>query len=183
MGAFRSGFHEAQAPAARSTRVARHGARRGPAHDRPRGGVRQGPAESRGRPGGRRDPRSGRASGASAHPRWSLPSKAQWERADGDEREERHVTGVKRFRGDSTGPPSARSWFIGHPERSTIGRDGLWTVPELWKTHTPRFPQARWTAQRTRRPHGPQGTLLCYFQKEERRTTTMTRLREADRQH
>jgi len=46
---------------------------------------------------------------------------------------------------------------------SAIDRGGLWTVPELWKTHRPRFPQARWTAQRTRRPHGPQGTLLRYF--------------------
>jgi hypothetical protein len=34
-------------------------------------------------------------------------------------------------------------------------RKRLWTVPELWKTQTARFPQARWTAQRTRRPQRP----------------------------
>ena len=50
------------------------------------------------------------------------------------------MRGVKRFRGDSTGRPSPRSSFIGHPERSAIGRDGLWTVPELWKTQRHAFP-------------------------------------------
>ena len=34
-----------------------------------------------------------------------------------------------------------------------------WTVPELWKTQTARFPQARWTARRTRRPQRPTGPL------------------------
>src|SRR3989442_5882961 len=38
-------------------------------------------------------------------------------------------------------------------------RKRLWTVPELWKTQTARFPQARWTAQRTRRPQRPTGPL------------------------
>ena len=32
----------------------------------------------------------------------------------------------------------------------------LWIAPELWKTQSARFPQARWTAHRTRRPHAPQ---------------------------
>jgi hypothetical protein len=43
---------------------------------------------------------------------------------------------------------------------------GLWTVPELWKTHSPRFPHARWTAHSPRRPHGPQGFLLVSLKKD-----------------
>jgi len=45
-------------------------------------------------------------------------------------------------------------------------RTRLWTVPELWKTHKMRFPQARWTAHNTRRPQRPTGPLVFY----ERRT-------------
>jgi hypothetical protein len=36
-------------------------------------------------------------------------------------------------------------------------RRGLWIVPDLWKTHTLRFPQGPWTAQRPRRPQRSTG--------------------------
>jgi len=39
-------------------------------------------------------------------------------------------------------------------------RKSLWTVPELWKTHNTRFPQARWTAHRTRRPQRSTGRCV-----------------------
>jgi len=42
--------------------------------------------------------------------------------------------------GDTMGRPTSRSSFVGHPTRSAISRSGLWTVPELWKTHRTAFP-------------------------------------------
>ena len=72
--------------------------------------------------------------------------------------------------GIPTGRPTSRSSWRGHPERSTIAGPALWAVPELWKTHRPRFPQARWTAHRARRPHGPQGFILLIFFEEEKTT-------------
>jgi hypothetical protein len=44
------------------------------------------------------------------------------------------------------------SWTV------ALGRGSLWVAPDLWKTHTTRFPQGRWTHRtrphaRTRRTH------------------------------
>src|SRR5213593_102661 len=48
------------------------------------------------------------------------------------------------------------------------------TVPELWKTHSTRFPQARWTADRTRRPQRPTRLSSSLLKKQESGTTTTT---------
>ena len=83
------------------------------------------------------------------------------------------MSAVRRYRGDATGRARSRSSFIGHPQRSAVSdrRRRLWTVPELWKTHTTRFPQARWTAHRTRRPQRPTGRAGCDGTKNEEQRT------------
>ena len=68
-----------------------------------------------------------------------------------------------RCRGDSTGRVPERSPSVGHPERSAIAGHGLWTAPELWKTHKPRFPQARWTARPDRAPPTRSTGILVVF--------------------
>ena len=48
-------------------------------------------------------------------------------------------------------------------------------MPELWKTHKTRFPQARWTAHRTRRPQRPTGPVCAATKNKERRTQNRER--------
>lgn len=59
--------------------------------------------------------------------------------------------------GDASGLPASRAR---HPPRSNARRGGLWTVPELWKTHRTRFPQLLGRRNERAAHNGPQGSLL-----------------------
>ena len=76
---------------------------------------------------------------------------------------------LSRFRGDSVGRPTSRSSRIGHPERSPIVGDGLWTVPELWKTHSTRFPQARLDGAQNAPPTTAHKAFLFITEEERKR--------------
>jgi hypothetical protein len=59
-------------------------------------------------------------------------------------------------------------------------RAGLWTVPELWKTHRPRFPQL--VGRRTERAahNGPQGIIVYSILKNPGPATIARTRQEAD---
>ena len=57
----------------------------------------------------------------------------------------------------------------------------LWTVPELWKTHKPRFPRARWTAPRTRRSQRSTRPIVFMNEDHRRKRTDDARSRNPAR--
>jgi hypothetical protein len=70
-------------------------------------------------------------------------------------------------RGDAPGRATSRSSRARLPVPSCWRRGSLWTVPELWKTHRPRFPQL--LGRRTARAahNGPQAFVSIVLKKEE----------------
>ena len=69
-------------------------------------------------------------------------------------------------------PKPTRACRLSHPQRSAIGKDAYGPCPSCGKRTRPRFPQARWTAHRTRRPQRPTGRAGDGTKTKEQRTET-----------
>lgn len=84
------------------------------------------------------------------------------------------MNGQMRISGEATGRLTCRSSRLGHPERPSWRRGSLWTVPELWKTQRPRFPQLLGRRPERAAHNGPQASFFVAFEERGTRTATMT---------